>query len=192
MRKRINVQYRRKREGKTNYRKRLKLLLSRKNRAVVRKSNGNVSAQIVSYEEKGDKIVVAASSRTLIKQYGWKANRSNVPAAYLTGLLCGKKAVSAGVKEAILDMGFQTPHNQGIVYATLKGLIDGGLSIPHTEDIVPTEDAIQGKKIEEYAKKLKEDKEKYDKQFSSYIKNNVNPEEISKHFTEVKNKIMSE
>jgi len=38
---------------------------------------------------------------------------------------------------------------------------------------------------------LKEnDPERYEKQFSSYLKNGLKPENISKHFEEVKNKII--
>ena len=53
------VPFRRRREGKTDYRKRLKLLLSRKPRLVVRKSLNNIIAQIVEYDEKGDRVVVS-------------------------------------------------------------------------------------------------------------------------------------
>ena len=190
MRKILKKQYRRKEEGKTDYRKRLRLLMSRKSRAVVRRANNNITIQIVNYEDAGDKILAGANSRTLLKQYGWKAHKGNIPAAYLTGLMCGKKAVANGVKEAILDLGFQKPQQKGIIYASLKGLVDGGLNIPHSKEILPEEDVIKGKKIEDYANKLKENADAYKKQFSNYIKNNIKPEEITKHFEEVKNKII--
>ena len=64
------------------------------------------------------------------------------------------RMIEKGVKEAILDIGFQKPQQKGIVYASLKGLLDGGVVIAHSEEILPPEEAIQGKKIEEYAKKL--------------------------------------
>ena len=48
------VPFRRKREGKTDYRLRLKLLMGRKPRLVVRLSNAHVSAQIVIYKKEGD------------------------------------------------------------------------------------------------------------------------------------------
>jgi large subunit ribosomal protein L18 len=185
------LQYKRKREGRTNYRKRLRFLLSRTPRAVVRRSLNNFTVQIIKYETKGDKIVAASSSKALVK-YGWKGHKGNMPAAYLTGLIAGKKAIAGKTKEAILDIGLQTPARQSVLYAALKGLLDAGMKIAHSTEVLPTEDAIQGKKIEEYAKKLKQDEAKYKKQFSSYIKNNIKPEELTKHFSEVKQKIMSE
>ena len=44
------VAYRRKREGKTNYKKRLSLLLSQKNRVVVRFTQTQIIGQVVSFE----------------------------------------------------------------------------------------------------------------------------------------------
>ena len=41
--------YRRKREGKTDYRKRLRLLLSGKPRLVIRRSLRDISAQVIEY-----------------------------------------------------------------------------------------------------------------------------------------------
>ena len=85
------VNYRRKREGKTNYKKRLKLLLSKKPRLVIRRSLNNISLQIIEYQTNGDKIIVGTNSSEL-KKMGWTANTGNIPAAYLTGLLLAKKA----------------------------------------------------------------------------------------------------
>ena len=45
------IKFRRKREGKTDYRKRLKLLLGGKPRLVVRKSLKNITAQIAVYSK---------------------------------------------------------------------------------------------------------------------------------------------
>ena len=90
------VLYRRKRELKTNYNKRLKLLTSRKPRVVVRFTNQKIVSQIVEFLPQGDFVKVAVSSE-MLKKHGWKASGKNVPAAYLTGLLLGKKAVAAGL-----------------------------------------------------------------------------------------------
>jgi large subunit ribosomal protein L18 len=98
------VEYRRKREGRTNYRKRLKLLSSNKLRLVIRKSLKNITSQLVGYDINGDQVVLGASSKELEKEFNWKFNRSNIPAAYLTGLLLGVKAKKKGIKKAILDM----------------------------------------------------------------------------------------
>ena len=80
------VPYRRKRENKTNYLKRLKLLLSRKGRLVVRFTNRKVVAQLVEFTPKGDKVLVATDSFAL-RKLGWQYSCKNLPAAYLTGFL---------------------------------------------------------------------------------------------------------
>ena len=85
------VQLRRKREGATNYRRRLKILASNKPRLVVRKSLKNVQAAIVGYNKKGDVVKVSSHSSNL-KKFGWVYGAGNLPAAYLVGFLLGKHA----------------------------------------------------------------------------------------------------
>ena len=85
------VQFRRKREGTTNYRKRLKILASNKPRLIVRKSLKNMQAAIAEYDEKGDIVKVSSHSSNL-KKFGWGYNSGNLPAAYLVGYLLGKRA----------------------------------------------------------------------------------------------------
>ena len=146
------VLYRRKREKRTNYSKRLKLLLSKKPRLVVRFTNKKIIAHVVEFDAYGDKTIVGVNSFTL-KKNGWNYSCKNIPAAYLTGLLLGKKALGKGCKEAILDVGFKTPKHKGRVYAFLKGVLDGGLNIPHKEeDIFPEENRIHGEHIGEKIK----------------------------------------
>ena len=148
MKKKIKmVPHRRKREGKTNYRKRLRLLTSKKCRLVVRKSGHNTLAQIIEYKENGDKVLVAVSTRELLK-YNWKHSRSNIPAAYLIGLLLAKKAKAKKCNEAILDLGLQMSTKGSRLYAVLKGVVDGGLNIPHSEEILPSEERLHGKHIQ--------------------------------------------
>lgn len=185
------VKFKRKRKHKTDYKKRLKLLKSNKLRLVVRKSLDNVIVQIIGFKEKGDIILVSTDSRTL-KKFGWKGNLSNIPAAYLTGLLCGLKAKKKDVKEAILDYGLRVSTKGSSIYAALKGIIDAGIKVPHNKDILPDDKKISGEHIENYAKLLKKDQERFAKQFSRYIKNNFNLEEFKKHFQEVKNRIVKE
>jgi len=133
---------RRRREGKTDYNLRLKLLASRKPRLVIRKSLRNITAQLVEYKEEGDRVMAASNSRELIK-LGWKHSRKNIPAAYLTGLLLGQKAKSKGIKEAILDIGSYTSIKGNLIYAALKGAIDAGLQVPHDSAMLP-EGRLQG------------------------------------------------
>jgi large subunit ribosomal protein L18 len=185
------VPFRRRREGKTNYRLRLKLLLSRKPRLVARKSLNNMVAQLVAYDEKGDKVLVSAHSRELVKM-GYKGHCGNIPAAYLTGLLLGKKALKEGYNEAVLDIGLNAATKGAAVFAILKGAVDAGMDIPHSEDILPEEERINGSHVKEYAELLKEeDEEKYKKQFSKYLENGLNPEDLPEHFEEIKEKVLS-
>jgi len=185
------VQFRRKRQGKTNYRKRLKLLLANKPRLVIRKSLKNILAQIVEYHPKGDKVILSASSTQLEKNFNWKINKGNIPSAYLTGLILGKKAKKKGIKEAILDIGLSSSVKGSRIYAVLKGCIDSGLNVPHSGTMLPSNEIIKGTAIVKYAFLLKKNKIKYEKQFSRYIKNKIDPERISQIFEEVKNKIMN-
>lgn len=184
------VQFRRKREGKTDYRKRLKLLLSNKPRAVIRKSLKNITVQFIEYSSKGDKVIAAASSKELEKKYSWKISRSNIPCAYLTGLIAGKKCVEKGLKEAVLDMGLAESVKGSRIYAALKGISDAGVKIKHSEEVLPSKDALSGGQIAKYAAALKkEDEEEYKRTFNKYIKNKITIEDMQKYFEEIKNKI---
>jgi len=154
------VKMRRRREGKTNYRKRLAYLKSGKPRAVVRKTLRYIIVQIVEYHDDGDKILVGVTSSHL-KKYGWNGSFKNTPAAYLTGYLAGKLALKKGINEAVLDIGLQSPVKGSRVFAALKGLVDAGLDVPHSEEVYPSEDRIKGEHIsEEIAKMFEEVKAK--------------------------------
>ena len=186
------VAFRRKRELKTNYKKRLRLLFARKPRLTVRFTNSRVIAQLIIFESKGDKILAGVDSYGL-RKYGWNFSLKNFPAAYLTGMLVAKKALSNGVKEAILDAGFKTHIAKGKVYAFLLGALDGGLKVPHGEDkeVFPDKARISGKHIADYAKRLK-GKDGYNLRFAEYLKNKVSPESIEATFEQVKQKLVQE
>lgn len=188
--KKRTVPYRRKRESRTNYKKRLALLKSGQNRLVIRRSLNTITAQIVKYGPDGDKVVASATSRELGK-IGWKAHKANLPSAYLTGLLLGVKAKKAKENKAVLDLGLQIPIKGGRLFAALKGAIDAGMDIVHTEDALPSDERISGKHITEYASKLKEDRERYARQFSGYTKQGFKPEDISTMFEDTKKKILA-
>jgi large subunit ribosomal protein L18 len=187
MRKAIRtILYRRKLAGKTNYLKRLGLLKSSMPRIVVRPSLKNITVQIISYTPTGDKIIASANSLQL-KKLGWKASCSNLSAAYLTGLLAGRGAKGA-VKEAILDAGFIRLTKGNRMFAALKGVVDAGIVVPVGKEMFPLPARISGKHVEDYAKKIA-GSEKYAKQFSLYLKQGVKPEELTKHFEDIKSKI---
>ena len=182
-----SVPFRRKRIGKTDYRKRLKLLQSQKYRLVIRKSLKHIMLQIVEFSPKGDLIIASAHSRELSK-YGWKVFTKNLPACYLTGLLLAKKVKKK--LECVLDMGNTTSVKGCLVYAAVQGAIDGGLVVPCSKEIVPSKDRLCGKHIAAWAVKIKADKAKYEKQFSHYLKISFDPEQLPVHFESVKKKIL--
>jgi len=188
---RYRVPVRRRREQKTNYYLRRKLLISRIPRLVVRRSINHISAQIVESLPEGDRVLVSAHSCELRKKYGWKGHCGNTPAAYLTGLLIGLKARKKKIKKTILDIGLQASVKQNSLYAVLKGALDGQLEVPHGDGILPSDSRIRGEHIAEYARALlSENPELYNRQFSEQLKRGVKPENIPKHFDTVKKAIL--
>lgn len=146
---------RRRREARTNYHQRLRLLKSGNPRLVARKSNKHIRAQLVSKGTEGDRTLVSAHSSEL-EEYGWEAPTGNLPAAYLTGLLVGKRALEAGRDEAVLDIGLNnaTPGNK--VFAVQEGAIDAGLHSPHSESVFADWERTSGEHIADYAESLDE------------------------------------
>ncbi len=183
------LKFRRRREGRTNYKKRLSLLISGIPRLVVRKASNSIIASVSEYNAKGDKIIVSVNSIEL-KKLGWKYNTGNLPSAYLTGLLLGKKAKEKGIKKAILDIGLIPSINGSRIYAVLAGVVDSGIAVPFDKKVLPKEERINGKHIAAYASKIKENKEVYEHVFSGYIKKNADPTQLTKDFQEIKGKIV--
>ena len=184
----FTVPFKRKREGRTYYKKRLRILLSNKFRFVVRKSLKNFHASVIEYNPKGDKVLFSVNAKALGK-YGWKGDNGNLPSAYLVGMIAGKKAIELGVNDVVLDLGFNNSTKGSRLYAALAGAIDAGLKIPHNPEILPTKDRISGEHVAKFAHSLKSDKSRYEKQFRNYIKNGLAPEDIVKHINEIKGKI---
>lgn len=145
---RYHVRFRRRREGRTDYKRRLALLRSGEHRAVVRRTNRSLSVQFVGYDAVGDEIVAQAEALEL-PELGWTGNTGNTPAAYLTGLLAGTRALEQGVESAVLDIGLQVPSRGGALFAALKGILDAGVEIPHGDGIFPSEERLQGAHIDE-------------------------------------------
>jgi large subunit ribosomal protein L18 len=137
------VRFRRRREHKTDYRARHKLLSSSLPRAIVRRSLKHITVQICEYDSRGDKIIISATSKELGK-HGWDRSKSNTAAAYLTGYLVGKRALDKGIGKAVLDIGLNNPSRGARVFAALKGMVDAGLMIPHKEKILPSEERMKG------------------------------------------------
>jgi large subunit ribosomal protein L18 len=179
------VKLRRRREGKTDYQARKALVVSGKPRLVARTANRNITVQISIAKSHGDEVLAAANSRELLKSYGWKAATGNIPAAYLTGLLCGFKAKTNGIKEAILDIGLVAPTKGAKIFAALSGVLDAGVDVPHSEEKIVKE-RMKGEHIAKYAKSLGAGSEEYNAKFSKYNTQGVAPEKISEHFAKVK------
>lgn len=193
MRKAYTVPFKRKRIGKTNYKKRIKLIKSGKPRVVVRKSLNHISLQVVTFDPKGDKILASAHSRDLSK-FGWKANTGNICAAFLTGILMAKKAKAGGINEAILDIGLQKAIKGSRIFAAVKGCLEGGLVIPANEEIFPSEERLLGDHITKYAALMKggNNNAKGGIPFSRYHESKIAPEQLSSLIKETKKKILGE
>jgi large subunit ribosomal protein L18 len=134
----------------------------------------------------GDEVLVSAQSRELATKYGWKAPRGNLPAAYLTGFLCGLKAKARGIKEAILDIGLYPPSKGARVFAVLKGVLDAKVDVPHSEEKLPDENRVKGEHIAKYAESLASNVEEYQSKFSKYLEQKLPPETLPKHVAQVK------
>ncbi|MEM2956091.1 MAG: 50S ribosomal protein L18 [Candidatus Pacearchaeota archaeon] len=154
----IKVQFKRRRQFKTDYLARRRLLEAGKPRIVVRKTNRYIIIQLIESEEAQDRIICSTNSKELLK-YGLQPTFSikNLSAAYLTGYLCALKALKKGVKEAILDIGLNKSTKGSKIYASVKGAIDAGLNIKCAEKMFPEEERIKINKdiLEEIKTKFK-------------------------------------
>jgi large subunit ribosomal protein L18 len=180
---------RRRREGVTDYRSRKRAITSQKPLLVIRMSNKNVSSQFVKPTVKGD-VVLSASHSKELKKLGWHGSAKSTPACYLLGLLAGKKALAAGVKEAVAYNGLAPFIRGSRVAALLKGVVDSGVRVPVGEEAFPDADRLTGKFIADYAAKLAgEDRESYSRSFSALLKSGFKPEAYPAEFEKVKTAI---
>ena len=142
---------RRRKAGLTDYRRRLRLLRSEQPRAVVRVSNTRTSCQLVTWAVEGDKVALNVTGNDLVKKFSWPDNMSkkSVPASYLVGYALGKAAIAAGHEDAVLDIGLAASTPGSRVFAALRGMVEAGLNVPHSEEILPDDDRINGAHIDE-------------------------------------------
>jgi large subunit ribosomal protein L18 len=180
-----NLKFRRRREGLTNYKKRLALVKSGLERIIVRKTNKRIMGQVVEYSEKGDRILATADSNELAKKYNWPSRR-NRPTAYLTGLLLARKAQRK--EEMILDIGITVPVKGSIPFVFAKGCVDGGIKLKGNFEL--SGDLYTPMRIAKYAEILKKDQAAMKRQFGGYIKKGIDIESLPKLFNEVKAKIL--
>lgn len=95
--KRYQVKFRRRREGKTDYFARKRLVVQDKNkyntpkyRMIVRFTNKDITCQVAYARIEGDHVIAAAYSHEL-PRYGVKVGLTNYAAAYCTGLLLARR-----------------------------------------------------------------------------------------------------
>ena len=153
--------FKRRRTAETDYHRRMRMLRGGVPRAVVRVSNTQVTCQLVCYETSGDKVLVSVTGKTLVDKHKWPptSSRKSVPACYLVGIALGKLALEAGHSKAILDIGLAASSRGSRAYAALRGMVEAGLDVPHSEEILPPDERVNGNHIgESLAKAVSETK----------------------------------
>jgi len=227
--KRFCVKYRRRRETRTDYFARRRLVVQEKNkyntpkyRLIVRFSNKDIITQIAYARIEGDVIIAAAYSHEL-PRFGVKVGLTNYAAAYCTGLLLARRilkklgldTIYAGTEEvkgdeyhvedvdgerrafrAYLDVGLARTSTGARLFGALKGAADGGVDVPHKTKRFPGYDKesgefnaethrnhIFGQHVAEYMRQLQEnDEETFRRQFSRFIKNGLNPDNVEEMY----------
>ncbi|XP_073022267.1 large ribosomal subunit protein uL18-like [Primulina eburnea] len=229
--KRFQVKFKRRRQGKTDYRARIRLINQDKNkyntpkyRFVVRFTNKDIIAQVVSASIAGDHILAAAYSHEL-PIYGLEVGLTNYAAAYCTGLLLARRVLkklemdedyegnveatgedysvepseSRRPFRALLDVGLLRTTTGNRVFGALKGALDGGLDIPHSDKRFAGFDKsskqldpevhrkyIYGGHVASYMNILMEDEpEKYQSIFSRFIKKGIESENMEEMYKKV-------
>lgn len=141
--KRMQVKPKRRRQGKTDYYARRRLVCQDKNkydskkyRLVVRRTNARILTQIIYSTLTGDRVLCAAESDEL-KNHGLTAGLTNYASAYATGLLIARRLLK---KVGLADdyKGVETPngeyynsmeeHNDDDKRRPFKALLDVGIN----------------------------------------------------------------
>ncbi|GAB4841983.1 60S ribosomal protein L5 [Ancistrocladus abbreviatus] len=226
--KRFQVKFKRRREGKADYRARTRLINQDKNkyntpryRFVVR---FDIIAQIISASITGDIMLVAAYGHELPQyglEVGLKTMQQHIVLAF--SLLIGflkmlemdeeyegnveairedflvEPAESRRPFRALLDVGLVRTTTRNDVFGALKGALDGGLDIPHSDkrfvgfskdgkqlDLEVHRKYIYGGHVAAYMRNLMEDEpEKYQTHFSEYIKRGIEADDMEELYKKV-------
>jgi len=229
--KRFQTKYRRRREGKTDYYARKRLVNQDKNkyntpkhRMVVRITNRDVIAQVVYSKISGDIVRTSAYAHEL-PGFGFKVGLTNYAACYAVGLLLARRMLKSlkldeaykGVEEVtaemyevepndegprpfrcFLDIGLQRASTGARIFGVLKGAVDGGLDVPHSEKRFPGYDndakeydaefhqtMIFGTHVSDYMEHLVEqDEDRYKAQFARYLANEIEADDIKEMIEE--------
>jgi len=146
----MKVSKRRRKENKTDYLNRIKLLKSNIPRVVFRKTNKYLIVQYVESKNAQDTIKIGITTKDLSK-YGWpnefKGSLKSIPASYLIGFLMAKKISKEKLEKPIIDFGMARTLHKTKIYGFIKGLMDGGIHVSDKENIFPEEDRIKGKSL---------------------------------------------
>jgi len=194
-----------------------------KYRMIVRITNKDIVCQVAYAKIEGDHVVCAAYAHEL-PHYGVKVGLTNYSAAYCTGLLMARRLLQKygldkiykgcesvngemfnvediegqpGAFRAYLDVGLARTSTGARIFGAMKGAVDGGIDIPHSDKRFPGYDAegkefnaevhrkhIFGQHVADYMRSLmEEDEEAYKKQFSQYIKLGITPDEVEEIYT---------
>jgi large subunit ribosomal protein L5e len=223
--KRFQVKFKRRREGKTDYFARKRLVIQEKNkyntpkyRLIVRFSKKDIVCQIAYAKIGGDVVVTSAYAHEL-PRYGVKNGLTNYAAAYCTGLLLArrhlKKLKLDGIYQGVtdvngetynvesqegqpgafrcyLDVGLSRTTTGARIFGAMKGAVDGGLDIPHSETRFPGYSGepkkydpaqhkarIFGQHVADYMRSLKEeDEDSYKRQFSQFVKEGIDADSL--------------
>ncbi len=76
-------------------------------------------------------------------------SKKSVPASYLVGFALGKAAIAAGHEDAVLDIGLAASTRGSRVFAALRGMVEAGLNVPHSEEVLPDDDRTNGVHIDD-------------------------------------------
>jgi large subunit ribosomal protein L18 len=146
----MKTQKRRRKEAKTNYKKRLGFLKSKTPRIVLRKTNKYLIAQYITSKEAQDSVVFGIDSRKLLK-YGWpeslRGGLKGISAAYLLGMLVGKRIVKDKLETPIADFGLYRVIPKTKLHSFVSGLIDVGVKMKDKPENFPEKERKEGKHI---------------------------------------------
>ncbi|MEM0037707.1 MAG: 50S ribosomal protein L18 [Zestosphaera sp.] len=187
------VPRRRRREGKTDYYRRYRIIKSgQRVRAIVRKTNTQIIVQVVEFSPNGDHTIVGVSSKSL-RKHGWLGDLNNTSAAYLTGLLVGLLAVRRGVSYAVPDIGLHKATKGARVFAAIMGLRDAGVEVPVADEVLPSTERVEGVHVAKYAEQLfNQGEELFRARFAKYLSRGLDPRSLPDHFKEVSDRIKGE
>jgi len=204
---------------------------STKYRMCVRMTNKDVVCQVIQPKIIGDHCIASAYAHEL-PRYGIEVGLTNYAACYATGLLVARRLLKKleldeqyeGQTEpdgemflvehedgkrpfsCVLDVGLVRTSTGSRCFGALKGAVDGGLNIPHSEKRFPGYDRegkeydaevhkkyIFGGHVAEYMELLEEeDPERYQTQFSKYIEKELEGDGLEDMYKEAHEKIREE